>query len=414
MAETNRPFTQEEQAKVSEWSVRIREKHSVPENYANMIDRDRIDKFMAWSEESDFIYVYDEWRTLCKCSYGVVTPVCEEKFDEHGQEPRIRERFWKECMGKRYSIPDGYEVVMFYGENNDIDHWIATCEQRDRIVVKDANDRFFSLGKDGKLDYMPTKEEHIYSLKNDYAKSRQGEDLTQIESDIIAHFIQVVGIVQKSAWYKHESTLQFNMNFDGKYRASMPSLEQVIFALLYIRQLIDDHDNLVNRAASIYKEHSSENVKIKFIRERQRQLESFLKGKPMSVSVAEVVKDNETLVQAFQYGALILHGPENVNNMELREIFKAMYLNKERKAEYIHSLDFTLRNILSLASTISFFIYKDFAEWIAEKKVPAPDVMWQNTMFTWEPIVEAKQPDKNEPPVFGVAYNVEITESKKN
>ena len=66
-------FSPEEQKKITEWSKRIRKKHSVPQNYSHMIDRAGIDEYIAWSENSDFIFVYDDKNILCKCSYGKIS-----------------------------------------------------------------------------------------------------------------------------------------------------------------------------------------------------------------------------------------------------------------------------------------------------------------------------------------------------
>ena len=96
--------------------------------------------------------------------------------------------------------------------------------------------------------------------------------------------------------------------------------------------------------------------------------------------------------------------------MTFQQFNNEICLNKDKLPFILFSLNDIILQILSKASQISYFIYRDVALWISENKIPAPDVMWQQSIFEWEPLVEKKEVSSNEPPKFGVAYNVEIRE----
>lgn len=159
-----RPFSEEEQRLVFDWSARIRRKHAVPENYPHMIDRARIHEYINWSESSDFIFVYDDFGILCKCSYGKITYDLSEPYGQLGDHSKQRVDAWKAGMRKKYHVPEAYEIVMNYGPDNDIDKWIAYCERVDAVSATDnVHEGIFWFSKDGRKIYNPTEYEYIYS-----------------------------------------------------------------------------------------------------------------------------------------------------------------------------------------------------------------------------------------------------------
>ena len=165
-------FSQEEQKKITEWSNRIRKKHSVPDNYSHMIDRARIDEYIAWSENSDFIFVYDDKNILCKGSYGKILYDLPQEYGEQGDNSKARVEKWKKIMREKYSVPQDYEIIMGYGLNNNVDQWIFICEIKKAAPAKHASrGGIFWFFADGNSEYAPTEYEYNYSLKSEYKNS---------------------------------------------------------------------------------------------------------------------------------------------------------------------------------------------------------------------------------------------------
>ena len=409
----NYEFSPEEQAKVSEWSLRIRKKHSVPENMPHMIDRAHIDEYIAWADQSDFIFVYDAFGTCCKCSYGQIIYDLPKEYGVRGDNSRARVEKWKALMREKYLVPGEYEIATLYQANNEIDPWMAYCAAKNAAPAfhrsKQGITWFF---EDGHQEYTPSAYEHFYSLNSSYKPADDGQDMSQIESDCFAHFLQIVDVIRRSAWEQHPLVLQSNMNQDGKIRADMPTLEQTVFALLYVRQLIGSkgNDDLLNTVCRLYIRHSSIQTKSIYVEEMRQQWNNFLFSPPMNVELAKIVSSNHLLLEIFQYGALFIHSPDKVKSSQARKLFDTLYLDKSLRVEALFALNGVMKNLFSEAANIAFWIQCDYAQWINDKKIPAPDVMWQQNLFQWNPIVEKKEFRQDEQPQFGSACNVEIQE----
>lgn len=411
-----RPFSEEEQRLVSDWSRRIRRKHTVPENYLHMIDRARIREYINWSESSDFIFVRDDLGTPCKCSYGKISYDFSEPYGEPGDNSRTRVNAWKAGMREKYHVPEAYEIVMNYGTDADVDKWIAYCERVNAVSATDnVHGGIFWFAKDGEKVYNPTEYEYIYSLSNEYKISADNHGMSQVESDCIAHFLQITAVIKNSSWYRHNALYQADMNGDGLIRADMPNLEQTVFALLYMRQLIGSrgNDDLLNTACKNYIRHSANEYKANYVKQKQKNWNDLLEKKPMHVNLAKIILSAKMLLEVFQYGSLIIHSPNKVKSKEVRNLFRELYLNEKKRIPALWELNFIMKTLFSEASNIALLIKNDFVSWIQDKKVPAPDVMWQQNMFQWNPPVEKKERAENQPPQFGVAYNFEVKEVTK-
>ena len=241
--------------------------------------------------------------------------------------------------------------------------------------------------------------------------------LTQKDSDLFAHFIQIVGILQRSSWYKAPTVIQYNMNHDGKTRGNMPILEQTAFALVYVRQLISTQDCMFNKACNQYKKFMDNQCKIEYVKEIQKKFNKYLKEESSFIPLRQYVNNHQQLIDAFLYGALILHGSNNPKSkLEDRERYKQMYMDKKYKDHYIFELNNTLKQVISMASTIGVLLQRDFGNWIQAGNIPKPDVFWQETMFSWLATVEEHNDNqsKDNKPVFDKPYNVEISTVEKS
>lgn len=406
-------FSPEEQKKITEWSKRIRKKHSVPQNYSHMIDRARIDEYIAWSENSDFIFVYDDKNILCKCSYGKISYDLPQEYGEQGDNSKARVEKWKKIMREKYSVPQDYEIIMGYGLNNNVDQWIFICEIKKAAPAKHASrGGIFWFFADGHSEYAPTEYEYNYSLKSEYKSSDDGKDMPQEGVDCIAHFLQVGSVIRRSSWYQYRPLYQANMNGDGLERADLPSLEQTVFALLYMRQLIGGrgNDELLKTACDWYIKHAANTEKSEYVEQQKTLWTDYLQKKPSNVELAKIIPDNAALLETFQYGALIIHAPHRVRSQENRNFFKRIFLDESNRVAALWELNFLMKLLFGYAANIAVLIQDDFISWIDSLKIPTPDVVWQQDMFSWEPVIEKKEISKDKSPKFGVAYNVEIRE----
>lgn len=384
-------LTEAQSKKLKGWNKIVRQKHSVPKNYRVVVDGANIELVIDNESKYQNIPVYDEWDTLCNCSFGVITPFCSEKYEGGKLHERVAR--WKDAMRDKYNVPDEYEIIMcYYGESNDIDHWIANCEQMNRVLVKDTSERIFARYLDEEMQYMPSKEEYLYKLSNPLCVNHG--IMMQQDSDKLGHFLQVVTVLQKSNWFKYENKLQLN---GGTTQTNMPDLELTAFALLYIRQLIDSHDNLIKIACNIYCRFCSNVKKRDYVKTLKETLTEYLNAPPCYVGGAGLVQSNMELIEVFQYGALIMHQPDNINDPKMRNIFKTIYLSGNERVQYIFELNNVLKQIVCLASSIAIFIEKDFGTWIVDNKVPEPDVMWQINMFSWNSLGKEKDNNENIP-----------------
>ena len=323
---------------------------------------------------------------------------------------------WKSLMRKKYSVPEEYEILMCYGQNNEIEPWMAFCERQNAApAVSKTHRGLFWFYEDGHQEYCPSEYEYFYSTQSQYKSSDDGSEMSQIDSDCLAHFLQIVGVIQCSGWHQHNLMLQINMNHDGKIRADMPSLEQTVFALLYMRQLIGNkgNDDLLNTACGIYIRHSSCTAKTTYIEGECQAWNRFLQDAPLNDAVAKIVRSRELLLEIFQYGALIIHSPDRVKNSQVRELFGKLYADKTLRVNALFSLNQVMRQLFADAGNIAVLIQNDFAHWIDDKKVPAPNVMWQQNMFQWNPIIAKAEGSPDEESQFDSAYNIEISEVRQ-
>jgi len=208
---------------------------------------------------------------------------------------------------------------------------------------------------------------------------------SQKDSDLFAHFIQIIKVLQDSEWYKMPTKVSWHQ--ENGTKANLPSFEHTVFALTCIRQFTGQ-DDLLNRTCNRYK-HFIDCVKRENIVKRQNDFNKFLDGKIADHSgdtcLHEYFNNTRQFIDAFLYGALIIHGPEKSNEAKCQR-YKQMYLDKKNKVFYLSELNNTIHEILSIASGIAVILQKDFAHWTNQSFVPKPNVFWQTIMWKWTPL----------------------------
>ena len=319
---------------------------------------------------------------------------------------------WKTEMRKLFHVPDEYDILMNYGKNNDIEAWINHCSETDTIVIKNMKTgRYFILAGDGSMSSLIDEHEYYQILSSGYKRSDDGCEMSQMESDCIAHFLQITDVVSQSSWRKTKSVYQANMNRDGLERANMPNLEQTVFALLYLRQLIGNkgNDDLFHSACRYYIDHAVQKRKTAFIKKKLEEWDYLLKEKPMFFDLSQDIVSNQELLEIFQYGSFIIHSPERTKSFRACNLFRRICTGPGRVVSLLN-LNILMRNLFALASSVAELIREDFGLWIQEKKVPKPDLFWQQNVFQWEPLVEKSDEPDNQPPQFDWAFNIVISE----
>ena len=155
---------------------------------------------------------------------------------------------------------------------------------------------------------------------------------------------------------------------------------------------------------------STDTEKSEYVEQQKTLWTDYLQKKPSNVELAKIIPDNAALLETFQYGALIIHAPHRVRSQENRNFFKRIFLDESNRVAALWELNFLMKLLFGYAANIAVLIQDDFISWIDSQKIPTPDVVWQQDMFSWEPVIEKKEISKDKSPKFGVAYNVEIRE----
>src|SRR5262245_14318868 len=90
-------------------------------------------------------------------------------------------------------------------------------------------------------------------LRHGPARMKNPSTWTQMDSDIIAHFIQVHGQIAKSRWAR--AKVSFTKQGETLTNAEFPEFEDFVYAAVYFRQLILKKDQLLNDAIERYLTH---------------------------------------------------------------------------------------------------------------------------------------------------------------
>ena len=97
----------------------------------------------------------------------------------------------------------------------------------------------------------------------------------QMDSDIIAHFLQVHSQISKSRWNESE----IRITTQGTRRDCVfPDFEDFVFAAVYFRQFTAKKDDLLNDAADRYRRFVDCPIRWAWIRQEQQQFTALLDG----------------------------------------------------------------------------------------------------------------------------------------
>jgi len=196
---------------------------------------------------------------------------------------------------------------------------------------------------------------------------------SQIDSDVIAHFIQVHQQIAKSRW----CSSNLSMSGDGHTisHVCLPNFEDFVFAAVYFRQLTMQKDDLLNAAVDPFCDFSDCDPRRAWIREEQKEFNLHLD----STSLMHPDHTLRELFDAFMYGASLMHKPPELTSAH-RARFLEIY-DSEQRDKMLFSFNGSLRTLLNPIGNAAVLIYREFSHWIPNYSLPLPDIRWHDRMF---------------------------------
>lgn len=202
---------------------------------------------------------------------------------------------------------------------------------------------------------------------------RKPERWTQLDSDIMAHFIQVHQQIERSKWSKSE----LRMSGDGSSEdgITVPTFEDFVFAAVYFRQLTMEKDDLFNASVEIFCKFSNCNARIAWIREEQKEFNDHLDSECFFLPGYSL----RDLFDAFIYGASLMHQPRLIKKSH-RERFLKIY-DSEPRPKVLFALNGSLRTLLNPVGNAAVLIFRELSHWIKDNSLPLPNVRWHAHIF---------------------------------
>ena len=195
----------------------------------------------------------------------------------------------------------------------------------------------------------------------------------QLDSDVVAHFLQVHGQISRSRWNK--SDIKFTRQGGKLLSSDFPEFEDFVFAAVYFRQLTARKDDLLNDAANRYRQFVHCPTRDCWIHEEQKRFASVLDGDAFMLPACTT----RELFDAFMYGASLMHKAPHIASAR-RARFLQIYDNEPRE-KVLYALNMSMKLMLNHVANIAVVVYRDFARWLQENSLPLPDVRWHDRLF---------------------------------
>src|SRR5206468_577887 len=96
------------------------------------------------------------------------------------------------------------------------------------------------------------------------------------KSNDIAHFIQIVGLLQRSTWWRSGARLNKGPSTDALYTIENPAVESTVAALALVRQFLLERDDALKCATAAYVSHCGDERKTAWIKAEVACFEQFL------------------------------------------------------------------------------------------------------------------------------------------
>jgi hypothetical protein len=202
---------------------------------------------------------------------------------------------------------------------------------------------------------------------------RNPTDWTQLDSDIIAHLIQVQSQIQHSRWNK--SNIHFKIQGTHLLDHSFPEFEDFVFAAVYLRQLIAKNDSLLEDAVTRYCRFVDCQIRPAWVQHELSAFNGILDGASFMLPGYTV----RELFDAFMYGAALLHKIPEVGDPK-RQRFLDLY-DKQPRHTLLYALHMSLKSLMNHVGGVTTVIYRDYSHWLYDYALPLPDTRWHNTLF---------------------------------
>ncbi len=194
-----------------------------------------------------------------------------------------------------------------------------------------------------------------------------------MDSDILAHLIQVKSQIQQSRWSK--SNVSFSVRGDELLDHSFPDFEDFVFAAVYFRQLIAKKDSLLEDAATRYCRFVECTIRPAWVK---NELTAFRRTLDRGALMLPRYTVRE-LFDAFMYGAALLHKMPPVGNPK-RQQFLDIY-DKQPRHKVLFALHMSLNVLMNNVSNIAVVIYRDYSHWLQDYRLPPPETRWHEKLF---------------------------------
>ncbi|MGE3317268.1 MAG: hypothetical protein AB7O26_19290 [Planctomycetaceae bacterium] len=203
---------------------------------------------------------------------------------------------------------------------------------------------------------------------------RSNYDWSQRDSDIIAHFLQVQRQIHSSRWNK--SKIQFESSGNTVLNHSFPIFEDFVFVAVYFRQLIAGNDSLMKDAVNRYRRVVDSPIHALWMKNELSRFNKQLSSNALMLDSCTV----RELFDAFLYGAGLMHKMPKEGSPK-RTRFLALYDNVP-KHRLLYSLNISLKCLMNHVGNVAIVLYRDFAKWVCDHKLPLPDTRWHDKLFT--------------------------------
>jgi hypothetical protein len=196
---------------------------------------------------------------------------------------------------------------------------------------------------------------------------------TQLDSDILAHLIQVQSQIQHSRWNK--ANIQFTIQGNQLLDHSFPEFEDFVFASVYLRQLIAKKDSLLKDAVARYCQFTDCPIRIAWMQHETAVYSRTLEG-PAFMLPSYTVRE---LFDAFMYGAALLHKIPEVGDPKRQRFLDIC--DKQPRHTLLYALHMSLKTLMNHVGGVTLVIHRDYSHWLADYGLPLPDTRWHNKLF---------------------------------
>jgi hypothetical protein len=201
------------------------------------------------------------------------------------------------------------------------------------------------------------------------------ETWTSTKAAVVAHFLDVVGRISSSSWYRTPQSITFLSTSSNRLtgnsqtessllEAIYPNDEQTTAVLAYFRQL-HGGDKLLSRAVDVYIAHCGDGRKSWWVDERRGQFEALVDSEPLPFQVGFTRRE---IIRMFMYGAGLLHASSNQGDDEKLAGLIAGQGRHNAVAIFNHSL----YDLLTIAAQVFQVIRQDYECWICDHSLEGP------------------------------------------